>query len=496
MGGKPTQDNSLRNYRHQLSWLSLERRKLLTTLLKAGRGKTKKMIFLKTSKQEILQCIGEVLEKSYGKDYVSVLPMFADTDCPMPEIFMELSEERNKQLEDRFLYCITEAAIKDNFDELQAFLKGILERLRESYVGLRTVGYKWLVDFLCDDKKSFLNFGIYLNQAAIFGVDAEKFYKKFTYTQKHNKKRFDTNGAPIYHSIFNYSPVTSSEYAPGIFTIEEYGEQYIVVANLYKDIIYVLSEAYQYVMSIDQMARMRKQFPEQCQNSLIKLVDEVKCVLCEAAINPDILTPTQAQIQEAKEVLPSDIYKKIFELDIKTLSTTLYHEVPTKYKKAFGILVIERIKMQQNVDDIEYLVFKHITSPDELIEKVKTARLILAHINEFEMLDIIEDGKCETKHIRKGTLACLFYVWTGTQMSQSDFLKKYYSAQCKDEKLHVKQNTLSIAYSKLDSKSPLCNGFNAKVNEIIDKNQETSAKKVNIKSSCTPRNHAAVNSLL
>lgn len=450
------------------------------------------MIFLKTSKQEILQCIGEVLEKSYGKDYVSVLPMFADTDCPMPEIFMELSEERNKQLEDRFLYCITEAAIKDNFDELQAFLKGILERLRESYVGLRTVGYKWLVDFLCDDKKSFLNFGIYLNQAAIFGVDAEKFYKKFTYTQKHNKKRFDTNGAPIYHSIFNYSPVTSSEYAPGIFTIEEYGEQYIVVANLYKDIIYVLSEAYQYVMSIDQMARMRKQFPEQCQNSLIKLVDEVKCVLCEAAINPDILTPTQAQIQEAKEVLPSDIYKKIFKLDIKTLSTTLYHEVPTKYKKAFGILIIERIKMQQNVDDIEYLVFKHITSPDELIEKVKTARLILAHINEFAMLDIIEDGKCETKHIRKGTLACLFYMWTGTQMSQSDFLKKYYSAQCKDEKLHVKQNTLSTAYSKLDSQSPLRNEFNAKVNEIIDKNQETPAKKVNIKSSCTTRNNAAV----
>lgn len=39
VGGKPTQDNSLRNYRHQLSWRSLERRNLLTTLLKAGRGK-------------------------------------------------------------------------------------------------------------------------------------------------------------------------------------------------------------------------------------------------------------------------------------------------------------------------------------------------------------------------------------------------------------------------------------------------------------------------
>lgn len=437
------------------------------------------MIFLKTSKQEILQCIGEVLEKSYGKDYDSVLPMFADTDCPMPEIFKEPSEERNKQLEDRFLYCITEAAIKDNFDELQAFLKG------------RTVGYKWLVDFLCDDKKSFLHLGIYLKQAAIFGEDAEKFYKKFTNTQKHNKKHFDANGAPIYHSIFAFSPVTSSEYIYGIFTIEEYGERYIAVANLYKDIIYVLSEAYQYVMTLDQMACMRKQFPEQCQKSLIKLVDEVKCALRKAAINPDTLIPTQAQIQDARDFLPLGIYKKIFKLDIKTLSTTLYHEVPTKYKKAFGILVIERIKMQQNVDDIEYLVFKHITNPDELIEKVNKARLILAHINEFAMLDIIEDGKCETKHIRKGTLACLFYMWTGTKMSQSDFLEKYYSIQCKDAKLHVKQNTLSIAYSKLDSKSPLYKGFYAKLNEIIDKNQETPAKKVNIKSSRTTRKNVA-----
>ena len=449
------------------------------------------MRFLEKSKQEILQCIGEVLEKSYGKDYDSVLPMFADTDCPMPEIFKEPSEKRNKQLEDRFLYCITEAAIKDNFEELQAFLKDILERLRKSYVNLRTVGYKWLVDFLCDDKKSFLHLGIYLNQAAIFGVDAERFYKKFTNTQKHNKKRFDTNGAPIYHSLYAFSPVTSSEYVLGIFTIEDYGKPYIAVANLYKDIIYVLSEAYQYVMSIDQMARMRKQFPEQCQNSLIKLVDEVKRALCEAAINPDILIPTQAQIQEARDFLPQGIYKKIFELDIKTLSTTLYHEVPTKYKKAFGILVIERIKMQQNVDDIEYIVFKHITNHDELIEKVNNARLILAHINEFAMLDIIEDGKCETKHIRKGTLACLFYMWTGTKMSQSDFLEKYYSIQCKDEKLHVKQSTLSTAISNLDSQSPLRNGFNAKVNDIIGKNQVTPAKKVEIKSCRTTRKNVA-----
>lgn len=107
------------------------------------------------------------------------------------------------------------------------------------------------------------------------------------------------------------------------------------------------------------------------------------------------------------------------------------------------------------------------------------------------MLDIIEDGKCKTKNIPKGTIACLFYLWSGTQMSQSDFLEKYYSIQCKDEKLHIKQSTLSTAISNLDSKSPLHNGFNAKVNEIIDKNQETPAKKVNIKSSRTTRKNVA-----
>ena len=41
VGGKPTQDNSLRNYRHQLSWLCLDRSNLLTTLLNDGIGKNK-----------------------------------------------------------------------------------------------------------------------------------------------------------------------------------------------------------------------------------------------------------------------------------------------------------------------------------------------------------------------------------------------------------------------------------------------------------------------
>lgn len=111
-------------------------------------------------------------QKSYGEDILSVLTI---TDYPMPEVFKELTPEQNKLLEDRFSYCITEAALKDTFKELQDFLKDILERLKASFSNLRDAGYKWLTDYPCDDKRSFLNFGVYLTHASIFGVDAKNF---------------------------------------------------------------------------------------------------------------------------------------------------------------------------------------------------------------------------------------------------------------------------------------------------------------------------------
>lgn len=440
------------------------------------------MKFKKDEKEEIIQCVGEVLEKAYGEDYRLVLPMFADTDCPMPEVFKELTEEQNKQLEDRFLYCITEAAMKDTFGELQDFLKSTLEKLRKSYSNLREAGYKWLFDFPCDDKYSFLHFGVYLTHASIFGFDAKKFYLKFTYTQKHSKKRFDVNGSPIFHSLYSYSPVASSEYVPDIFTIEDYGEQYIVVANLYKDIIYVLNEAYKYVMSVDQQAAMRKHYPAQCQNSLSALVREVMEYL--GKMTPNQVVPTPEQIQNAKDTLPSEITEMIFSLPISKLSTTLYHEVFTKYKLPFGILANVRITQSQGMEDVEYLqVFKHIEDPKERFIKAIEARLLLAHIEELKQLEVERNGKKQTENLTKGQIACLFYLWTGTKMSQSAFVKDYYCLQCKDEKFQVAQNTLSITYSKLEKNSPLHDAFKNKADDIITKYKENNATMVSMKKS-------------
>lgn len=438
------------------------------------------MKFKKDSKEEIIQCVGEVLEKAYGEDFRSVLPMFADTDCPMPEVFEELTDEQNKQLEDRFSYCITEAALKDTFKELQKFLKDTLEKLRTSYSNLRTAGYKWLIDFPCDEKSSFLNFGIYLTHATIFGIDVQKFYLKFTNTQKHSKKRKDVNGAPIFHSLYCYSPVTSLEYTPDIFASDEYGEQYVVVANLYKDIIYVLGEAYKYVMSVDQQAKMRKRFPAQCENSLFALIKEVMEYLRN--MNPGQVVPTPEQIRHAQETLPSEITEKIFSLDISKLSTTLYHEVSTKYKIPFGILTNTRMAQFKGLEEVEYLhVFKHIEDSKGRFNKAIDARLLLAHIEEFKKLDVKNDGRIQTKNVTKGKIVSLFYMWTGTQMSQSAFLKDYFCVQCGNKEFHVAQNTLSTAYSSIGIKSPLCDAFDKKAQEIINKYKEGNATMVTVR---------------
>lgn len=69
--GKPTQDNYHANYRHRLSWYSLERRNMNITLLKAGKGKYKdenmiaKLALAKT--EETFMLLGEYIP-GYNKD--------------------------------------------------------------------------------------------------------------------------------------------------------------------------------------------------------------------------------------------------------------------------------------------------------------------------------------------------------------------------------------------------------------------------------------------
>lgn len=435
------------------------------------------MLFEKNPKDIIIQLIGEVLVRAYGENYQTVLTMFYDTPFPSPDAYFELSKEQQKLLEDRFTFCITEAAVKDDLQELTSFLEETAEKLRKAHTQIKDTARKWLNSFLCDDKDSFLNFAIYLTHATIFGIDAEKFYLKFTNTRKHGKKMYDLNGLPIFHQLYNYSPVSNTEYVPDMFATEEYGEAYEKAANLFKDIIYVLGGTYKFVVSIDQMAKQAKKYPEFCEKSLLNLTKEVADYLHKAIVTPNQPIPTEAQIAEAKNILPTKLIQLLYSLKKTELSTTLYHEVATDLKNAFGIIAIDRLTHENEIDEIENgMVFSHINDRNERISKAKDARILFGHLDEFMKLEVVIDGKIKKQKISKGNLACLFYYWTGTKMAQIAFVEKYYCTKCQEAKFQLTQSAFNYAFTKLSPKTPLRKAFDEKALEILTKcNNETSA---------------------
>lgn len=226
------------------------------------------MLFEENCKNTIVQTIGEVLKRAYGEDYQSVLTMFMDTPYPTPEALVELTKEQRKQLEERFTFCLNQAALDDTFDELISFLSQTAEKLRKTHTRIKEAGRTWIKSFLCDDKDTFLHFAIYIRYASMFRVDVEKYYKKFTNTRKHGRKINDQYGYPIRHALFTYSPISSLEFVPDIFTTEDYGEKYKKAADLFQDIIYVLELTYVYAMNVDDMARRTKEYPIYCKKYL------------------------------------------------------------------------------------------------------------------------------------------------------------------------------------------------------------------------------------
>lgn len=434
------------------------------------------MIFEKNSKDIIIQLIGKVLVRAYGENYQTVLTMFYDTPYPSPDAYFELSKEQQKLLEDRFTFCITQAAIKDNLQELTSFLEETAEKLRKAHTQIKDTGRMWLNCYLCDDKDSFLNFAIYLTHATIFGIDAERFYLKFTNTRKHGKKMYDLTGQPIFHQLYNYSPVSTTEYVPDMFAIDEYGEAYEKAANLFKDIIYVLGGTYKFVVSIDQMAKQAKKHPDFCEKSLLNLTKEVADCLHKAAIDPNQPIPTEAQIKDAKNRLPQKIKQLLYSLEKSELSTTLYHEVATDLKNPFGIIAMDCLAHEDEIDEIESgMVFSHINDRNERINKAKDARILLGHLDEFAKLKVVKDGKIKEQKISKGNLACLFYYWTGTNMAQIKFVEKYYCTKCQEAKFQLTQSAFNYAFTKLSPKTPLRKAFDEKALEVLTKcNNETS----------------------
>lgn len=381
-------------------------------------------------------CVGKLLERTYGEDYQRVVPMCPNEDYALAQTIQQLSEEQREELARRFTFCINQSALTDSGEELMEFLQGTKETLGKIHAEIGSEGKLWVDNYLCDDKNYFFDFSKYLRLAEIFGTEIHKFYLKFTNTRKHGRRMYDADGNLVLHSLEEYSPITSSEYMPGLFRIEEYGEEFEKVFGLYEDIIRKIWETYHLVGTINMQAHLMKTLPEKCKKRLDKVMEDAKNAY--KSMYPGCVFPMGGDVERNIKLLPEEMVNMIYTLDLEEMYTALYHEVPNSLEFPFAVVACDRLRRQQGLTDVESVeVFAHIADPREKLNRALRARILLEHLDDFG------------KQICKGNMAVFVYKWTGTNMSESEFLSAYYNVVCKNEDYHVAQSTFSTAYKRL-----------------------------------------------
>ncbi len=387
--------------------------------------------------------IDGLLKKSYdGKD-TRCLDFVANLGASL-----SLTDKEKAILEDRFTYCITNSAVKDNYKDTKAFLKGELKNFNEDFEAIKAAASKWLESFLCDaNRQAFMFCPLYLRITEVIASDLELFFRKFTNTRKHGATMYDQEGNRIYHDFCDYSPSLSVEYVPSIFLIKEYGESFEEIYRLYQEVISVIRNIYWYSQTIDQLEKMRKRNADACRESLQKLIDEI----VQDPYSPAEPFPSPFQVEQAKSILPRDVLEKIFSLPIPKLYMDLYHELPSKYGKALVVMISVRQQAQMDLDDEGFVqVFAHIKDPQERYGKACQAKYLLAHIEELAKKSVKKNN--EETYIDKGKVARAFYEWTKTKVSETSFVN-YYNKRLGDGRFGIAQSTLNNAHnhSKISS---------------------------------------------
>ncbi len=381
----------------------------------------------------------------------------------------ELSQDQKDKLEKRFTYCITNGAVKDNNENLKKFLADTLEKLRKNKNDITLSAYKWLESFLCDNKNAFVFCPIYISIIKNIAQNVGVFFRKFTNTRKHGAKMYDDDGNMILHDFCDYSPTLSVEYAPSIFLIKEYGEQFEAIYNLYQEIIRVIRDVYHFTSTICQLENERKKNAQACMKSLQQLKDEIMYNSYKS-FAADF--PSETQIEDAKHKLPKKVVKSIETLPLHQLSTELYHELESYCGEALVTLLIAKQREQAMKGNEEFSeIFSHIKNPTERFAKIEKAKYLLKHIDKLaKKSPTTKKGK---KNIDKGLVAHYFYTWTGTTIGEIPFVSLY-NSQIGNQKFKIAQSTMNSAHNhsaKLDIDR---SAFDANIAELLEKYEQLS----------------------
>lgn len=379
----------------------------------------------------------------------------------------ELSKDQKDKLENRFTYCITNGAVKDNNESLKESLADILEKLKKNNNDIALSAYKWLESFLCDNKNAFVFCPIYITIIKNIAQNVCAFFRKFTNTRKHGAKMYDDDGNMILHDFCDYSPTLSVEYAPGIFRIKEYGEQFEAIYNLYQEIIRIIRDVYYLSTTICQLENERKKNAQACMKSLQQLKDEIMNNPYKS-FAADF--PSETEIENAKRKLPKKAVTCIKKKPLYQLSTELYHELKQYDGEALVTLLVAKQKEQAMKDNEEFSkIFSHIKNPTERFAKIEKAKYLLKQIDKLaKKTPTTKKGK-ET--INKGLVAHYFYTWTETTIGENQFVKLY-NSQIGNLKFKIAQSTINSAHNHSRKIAVEKSAFDANVAELLKKYEE------------------------
>lgn len=397
------------------------------------------------------------------------IALFDNKDNYIQYVSILENEETGKRIDESFLNVIHKAALKDKFEKIMVFLVSINDDISKAYDILQAIAWKWITDYLCDDKNHFRHLAAFTAISMQLGEIIEKLFLKLTNTRKHGKVKRIIDGKAAMHDLYEYSPINPKNLQLDLFDIEVYGEACVKVGNKYHQIILLIAEVYHFSIHIDRVAQQVKANPQTSKEYLYEMLEEFKNERLKAK-NRTSLEFYPGEVEDAKRHLPPDVVDKIANASLEDIYMLFYHEIKHAMRDDFSILLWTRLLSQQELTDVEYAeVFAHIENEEERHRKAKGARILYAHWNEFAKNMVEKETGTNGGPLDKGKMAFLMMKWTGTEMSQNSFVKEYHNKMCVSEGYQVSVNTLNYARNSNKVDEAMERRFSIKAQEIIDK---------------------------
>lgn len=432
------------------------------------------MIYYEFTSKSV-EIIGKCLEQCLcTQQYPFVAELFAYIS-PLDRNFCMSPCIDKKIVEERFLDSVALASIKDDCNTFLEKQKVILKEAEEHEKAIKEVGGEWIQSYACDNPTCFRDYTRYLEQVRKFAVVERKFFRKFCNTRKHGKKMWDADGKPIYHNLHTCSPICNVNYTKSLFTLNQCGGKGLnQVFKLFEKIIAVFVRTYRYAQGVDLYAQSMRFNPI---GARMILTDSIKKEL--RAFHIDNITNIEDHwVNYAKQQIDKKMLDHIYNKTIIELAPAFYHLVKTGQFPWMAILIKDKENHQENLSEIESVIFRGIIDPKQREQTVLEIRELIYNFNRFTGI-IYERGENNKKDkiLTVGDVLAFIVEYINEKVkldySIKNFIKNYFcklrNIEAEGESLYKKFNYARNHMNLHDLKR---RAFDSKKQEILRNTQE------------------------